>query len=184
MDSNTDVADNLHQEFVRVKAKREGDREAIVTGERQLGMLADRQTDRRTYREQEEGRVAIVARLSLKRSKERTDQRKNEIHCFCGMRIHCRKELQIICTCMYTPYVPHAHTRTALCCRTFKEHCLVFLPMKRIAHRMRIIFGLLGIRASELHGSLTQLQVTLFNELLLESKFFTKQPFLPTLVLY
>ena len=33
VDSNTDVADNLHQEFVRVKAKREGDREAIVTGE-------------------------------------------------------------------------------------------------------------------------------------------------------
>ena len=49
VDSNTDVADNLHQEFVRVKAKREGDREAIVTGERQLGtvnMQTDRQADR------------------------------------------------------------------------------------------------------------------------------------------
>ncbi len=32
VDSNTDVADNLAQEFVRVKAKKEGDREAIVTG--------------------------------------------------------------------------------------------------------------------------------------------------------
>ena len=33
VDSNTDVADNLRQEFIRIKAKKEGDREAIVTGE-------------------------------------------------------------------------------------------------------------------------------------------------------
>ena len=33
VDSNMDVADNLRQEFVRIKAKKEGDREAIVTGE-------------------------------------------------------------------------------------------------------------------------------------------------------
>lgn len=33
VDSNMDVADNLRQEFIRIKAKREGDREAIVTGE-------------------------------------------------------------------------------------------------------------------------------------------------------
>lgn len=33
VDSNTDVADNLRQEFVRIKSKKEGDREAIVTGE-------------------------------------------------------------------------------------------------------------------------------------------------------
>ena len=32
VDSNTDVADNLRQEFVRIKTKKEGDREAIVTG--------------------------------------------------------------------------------------------------------------------------------------------------------
>ena len=32
VDSNTDVADNLCQEFVRIKSKKEGDREAIVTG--------------------------------------------------------------------------------------------------------------------------------------------------------
>ena len=32
VDSNTDVADNLRQEFVRIKSKKEGDREAIVTG--------------------------------------------------------------------------------------------------------------------------------------------------------
>ena len=32
VDSNTDVADKLTQEFVRIKGKKEGDREAIVAG--------------------------------------------------------------------------------------------------------------------------------------------------------
>ena len=36
VDSNMDVADNLRQEFVRIKAKKEGDREAIITGECKL----------------------------------------------------------------------------------------------------------------------------------------------------
>ena len=58
-------------------------------------------------------------------------------------------------TCVMTPVSLHP----ALCCRTFREHCLVFLHTKRLAHRMRILLGLLGLRTSELHGSLTQLQV-------------------------
>ena len=33
VDGNTDMARNLRQEFVRIKAKKESDREAIVTGE-------------------------------------------------------------------------------------------------------------------------------------------------------
>ncbi len=32
VDGNTDMASNLRQEFVRVKAKKEKDREAIITG--------------------------------------------------------------------------------------------------------------------------------------------------------
>jgi ATP-dependent RNA helicase DDX27 len=78
VDRNTDTAENLQQEFVRIRSKREGDREAIVT---------------------------------------------------------------------------------ALCSRTFKTQCLVFLQTKALAHRMRIIFGLLGLQAAELHGNRTQLQV-------------------------
>lgn len=35
----------------------------------------------------------------------------------------------------------------------------MFLPTKKAAHRMRIIFGLLDLKATELHGALTQLQV-------------------------
>ena len=46
----------------------------------------------------------------------------------------------------------------ALCCRTFKEHCLVFLQTKKAVHRLRIIFGLLGLNSTELHGNLSQLQ--------------------------
>ena len=47
----------------------------------------------------------------------------------------------------------------ALCSRTFQEHCLVFLQTKNLAHRLRIVLGLLGLNVEELHGNLTQLQV-------------------------
>ncbi|XP_020611155.1 probable ATP-dependent RNA helicase DDX27 isoform X2 [Orbicella faveolata] len=47
---------------------------------------------------------------------------------------------------------------TALCSRTFNEHCLIFLQTKTSAHRLRIILGLLGLNVEELHGNLTQLQ--------------------------
>ncbi|XP_065828149.1 probable ATP-dependent RNA helicase DDX27 [Oscarella lobularis] len=77
VDSNTDVADNLQQEFLRIRASREADREAIIT---------------------------------------------------------------------------------ALCCRSFNDRCLVFLPTKWQAHRLRIVLGLLGLSVGELHGSLSQAQ--------------------------
>ncbi|XP_073234182.1 probable ATP-dependent RNA helicase DDX27 [Porites lutea] len=47
---------------------------------------------------------------------------------------------------------------TALCSRTFNEHCLIFLQTKASAHKLRIILGLLGLSVEELHGNLTQLQ--------------------------
>lgn len=46
----------------------------------------------------------------------------------------------------------------ALVCRTFHDHCMVFVQTKKQAHRLHILLGLLGMRAGELHGNLTQQQ--------------------------
>ena len=47
----------------------------------------------------------------------------------------------------------------ALCCRSFRDHTLVFVQTKHLAHKLRIVLGLQGLKATELHGNLTQLQV-------------------------
>lgn len=44
----------------------------------------------------------------------------------------------------------------ALCQHYYKERCIIFFPTKIEAHRMRIIFGLVGLKATEIHGNLTQ----------------------------
>ncbi|KAA0712637.1 putative ATP-dependent RNA helicase DDX27 [Triplophysa tibetana] len=77
VNSNTDVAPYLRQEFVRVRESREGDREAIVA---------------------------------------------------------------------------------ALLTRTFQDHVMVFTQTKKQAHRMHILLGLMGLKAGELHGNLSQTQ--------------------------
>ncbi|KAJ7597056.1 DEAD-domain-containing protein [Mycena floridula] len=46
----------------------------------------------------------------------------------------------------------------ALCKRTFKSNVIVFLRSKKLAHQMRIVFSLLGMKCDELHGDLTQEQ--------------------------
>lgn len=46
----------------------------------------------------------------------------------------------------------------ALCKRTVKDRCIVFFRSKALAHQMRIVFGLCGLKAAELHGNLTQEQ--------------------------
>ncbi|TPX33846.1 hypothetical protein SmJEL517_g03285 [Synchytrium microbalum] len=46
----------------------------------------------------------------------------------------------------------------ALCKRTFKEQVLIFVKSKALAHRIRILFGVVGMRAGELHGDLNQAQ--------------------------
>ncbi|KAJ7071010.1 DEAD-domain-containing protein [Mycena amicta] len=45
-----------------------------------------------------------------------------------------------------------------LCKRTFKSNVIVFLRSKKLAHQMRIVFGLLDMKCEELHGDLTQEQ--------------------------
>ncbi|KAF9983984.1 nucleolar DEAD-box protein required for synthesis of 60S ribosomal subunit [Modicella reniformis] len=46
----------------------------------------------------------------------------------------------------------------ALCSRTFKHRVIVFFRSKAAAHQMKMIFGLMGLHAAELHGNLTQEQ--------------------------
>ncbi|KAF8642276.1 hypothetical protein AX16_009549 [Volvariella volvacea WC 439] len=45
-----------------------------------------------------------------------------------------------------------------LCKKSFKSRVIVFLRSKKLAHQMRIVFGLLGMKAGELHGDLSQEQ--------------------------
>ncbi|XP_064599408.1 probable ATP-dependent RNA helicase DDX27 [Liolophura sinensis] len=47
---------------------------------------------------------------------------------------------------------------SALVCRTFRDHCIVFVQTKKQAHRLHIILGLLGVNVGELHGNLSQAQ--------------------------
>ncbi|WOL09700.1 DEAD-box ATP-dependent RNA helicase 28 isoform X2 [Canna indica] len=46
----------------------------------------------------------------------------------------------------------------ALCSKTFTQKVIVFSGTKQAAHRLKIIFGLAGLKAAELHGNLTQAQ--------------------------
>uniref|UniRef100_A0A7S2ZS36 ATP-dependent RNA helicase n=1 Tax=Rhodosorus marinus TaxID=101924 RepID=A0A7S2ZS36_9RHOD len=46
----------------------------------------------------------------------------------------------------------------ALVSRSFKTKTIVFFSQKHVAHRFRIMFGLAGLSAAELHGNLTQAQ--------------------------
>lgn len=49
-------------------------------------------------------------------------------------------------------------TLCLLCKNVFTERTIVFFRQKKEAHRVRIVLGLLGIKAGELHGSMTQEQ--------------------------
>lgn len=52
----------------------------------------------------------------------------------------------------------HEAVLLALCTKTFTSKVIVFSGTKQAAHRLKIIFGLLGFKAAELHGNLTQAQ--------------------------
>lgn len=46
-----------------------------------------------------------------------------------------------------------------LCERAYTDKVIIFFRQKKEAHRVRIIFGLCGLKAAELHGSMSQEQV-------------------------
>lgn len=47
-----------------------------------------------------------------------------------------------------------------LCSTVYTNRVIVFFRQKKEAHRARIVFGLLGLQAAELHGSMSQEQVS------------------------
>lgn len=53
----------------------------------------------------------------------------------------------------------------SLCKRVFKEGVIIFLRSKQLAHQMRVVFGILGMKCDELHGNLTQEQVRILSPL-------------------
>ena len=55
-----------------------------------------------------------------------------------------------------------AATLLSLVTRTVKDKCIIFFRSKALAHQMRIVFGLCGVKAGELHGNLTQEQVSTY----------------------
>ncbi|ELU41680.1 ATP-dependent RNA helicase drs1 [Rhizoctonia solani AG-1 IA] len=46
----------------------------------------------------------------------------------------------------------------ALCQRTARKGVIIFFRSKKLAHQFRVVFGLCGLKALELHGNLTQEQ--------------------------
>lgn len=48
-----------------------------------------------------------------------------------------------------------------LCQNIYTDRAIIFFRQKKEAHKVRIIFGLCGIKAAELHGSMSQEQVSL-----------------------
>jgi ATP-dependent RNA helicase DDX27 len=48
-----------------------------------------------------------------------------------------------------------------LCENVYTDRVIIFFRQKKEAHRVRVIFGLCGLKATELHGNMTQEQVRL-----------------------
>ena len=46
----------------------------------------------------------------------------------------------------------------SLCTRLFTDSTVIFTRTKQYAHRLKLIFGLASLRASELHGNMSQTQ--------------------------
>ncbi len=55
-----------------------------------------------------------------------------------------------------------------LCHNVYTERVIIFFRKKSDAHRVRIVFGLCGLKAAELHGSMSQEQVLSHNSLLID----------------
>lgn len=92
-------------------------------------------------------KVDKLARLSLKHPVRVSADPKNDVSPTLSqefVRIHAGKE----------------HDKEAillaLCARTFQTRCIVFTNHKKSVHRLKLLFAVSGLKASELHGDLSQ----------------------------
>ena len=51
-------------------------------------------------------------------------------------------------------------TLVCLCKNNFKTGVIIFVRSKRLAHQLKIMFNLIGLKCGELHGDMTQEQVS------------------------
>ena len=66
-----------------------------------------------------------------------------------------------------------------LCQNVYTERVIIFFRQKREAHRVRVVFGLCGLKAAELHGSMSQEQVAHPHIPLSPFSFFSTFPQIP-----
>lgn len=141
VNTNQTVAYNLRQEFIRIRPK--------VKPEQQLAKSENGQNEDGEEQEQEQeqehenGQRQHHNRRGGKWQQKRGGKKFQMSHERDEKEKEDREREPIL---------------AALICRTFHDHCMIFVQRKRQAHRLHILLGLLGIKAGELHGNLTQQQ--------------------------
>lgn len=105
-------------------------------------------------------KVDELVKLSLKRPVRVhvTDKRKDSNEEIDGVEVANRLEQEFVRVRAGNEGVNREAMLLSLLTRTFTSRVIVFFDTKSDAHRLMILSGLLGIKATELHGNLTQPQ--------------------------
>uniref|UniRef100_A0A8I3PQJ4 RNA helicase n=3 Tax=Canis lupus familiaris TaxID=9615 RepID=A0A8I3PQJ4_CANLF len=140
VNSNTDVAPFLRQEFVRIRPNREGDREAIVADHSPHSPVSPVQPSGTWPLPAWSLQLWCPAILSC-------------LYCLRPTKLVLPRGLHI-CSFLCLKSSP----KSSLLTRTFTDHVMLFTQTKKQAHRMHILLGLMGLQVGELHGNLSQTQ--------------------------
>jgi hypothetical protein len=166
VNSNTDVAPFLRQEFIRIRPNREGDREAIVAGEDSglvwAGWVSALRLPPSILPSSHGGTACYLVHA--------TSPRRLLARClpFPQSVLLTTLGSWLLWLCLGPGAPQTVHGRSARCwltllpaallMRTFTDHVMLFTQTKKQAHRMHILLGLLGLQVGELHGNLSQTQ--------------------------
>lgn len=144
VNSNQTVANNLRQEFIRIRSKPK----AVP--------VAEENEENEEKEENEENGEKNGTKGADKDSDDDDDEKKKQRQ----RKKRGGKKIQAIAERNLKDMEDREREPilAALICRTFHDHCMIFVQRKFQAHRLHILLGLLGIRAGELHGNLTQQQ--------------------------